>query len=490
MVKSRLPTKSSNGSDVVASQDRVDQTSSSRSGLKNVFLVPCNPPRLYEVATGEPIPSFNVYSRNIHRKRGKKRTDATNRQYVGHNAGLMDFLYECRALGAGPIDPDALNEILESYYTFLTEGVCSDDYIIRTVANRLGRTPITISSALKVKAAANDLLRRHAAVLRDSLAKVKTLYPECDIAPPPELPVLADRQRSSNEIEQMRSNLMEFKEKPNSTFLVAEGGLESGRRPRDGTRKDFPSLHILTLIRNLPPLEKAIALFQCGGGLRQSEAWAIRQPDINLKERTIRVEDPNHLRDPSTKELPFKGRTTANVYVFEPFKTFLFDAIADYQAVRPTSDSDYLFVSDADGTYGEPLLEVLQGNSLNRRLNRALAAAQISNHIYKSSTTQKTYTSHSLRHFYGYWARNFVYMPGRPTIGLTLAEIQVLMGHIDIKSTLRYAVIDNDIFMAEISASEEMSAIWNTTKSIDSLRADAYEALARDLRNRVTEAAQ
>jgi hypothetical protein len=62
------------------------------------------------------------------------------------------------------------------------------------------------------------------------------------------------------------------------------------------------------------------------------------------------------------------------------------------------------------------------------------------------------------------------------------------MGHVDIKSTLRYAIIDNDIFMAEISASEELSAIWNTTKSIDSLRADAYEALARDLRNRLTEA--
>jgi integrase len=489
MIKSRLTSPSGKGSDVIPSEDGIDQTSPGSGGLKNVFLVQCSPPRLYEVSTGEPVPSFNVYARNIHRKRGKKRADITNKQYVGHNAGLMDFLYECRALGAGPIDPDALNETLESYYTFLTEGIYSDDYIIRTVAKRLGRNPITIPSALKVKAAANDLLRRHAAVLRDSLAKVRILHPERNITAHVELPVLADRQRSISEIEQMRLNLMEFKEKPNSAYLAAEGGLESGRMPKNGTRKDFPTRHILTLIQNLPLMEKAIALFQCGGGLRQSEVWAIRRSEINLKERTIRVEDPNHLRDPSAKELPFKGRTTANIYVFEPFKKFLFDAIAEYLAIRPTTNSDYLFVSDANESYGEPLLEVLEANSLNRRLNRALATAQIRNNIYKSLTRKKAYTSHSLRHFYGYWARNFVYMPGRPTVGLTLAEIQVLMGHSDIKSTLRYAILDTDIFMAEISASEELSAIWNTTKSIDSLRADAYEALAIDLRNRLKEAA-
>jgi integrase len=199
------------------------------------------------------------------------------------------------------------------------------------------------------------------------------------------------------------------------------------------------------------------------------------------------VEDPNHLRDPSAKDLPYKGRATANIYMFEPFKRLFFDAFAEYRAERPTSDSDFLFVSDTPESYGASLIETLKANSLNRKLNRTLAKAQQAGNISDTLNNYKPYSSHSLRHFYGYWARNFVYIPGRPTIGLTLAEIQVLMGHADISSTVIYAKIDNEVMMAEIHASERMTSIWNTSKSIDSLRADSYEALAQDLRRRLKE---
>ncbi|MDU8491800.1 site-specific integrase [Pseudomonas syringae pv. actinidiae] len=150
-----------------------------------------------------------------------------------------------------------------------------------------------------------------------------------------------------------------------------------------------------------------------------------------------------------------------------------------------TSDSDFLFVSDSPNSYGAPLLEALKANSLNRRLNRALLKAQTENKMAYNERGGKPYTSHSLRHFYGYWARNFVYIPGRPSIGLTLAEIQVLMGHANITATMIYAKLDQEIMMAEIDASEKIKLIWNKTKSIDSLRADSYEALARDLRRRL-----
>ncbi|MGN2389605.1 tyrosine-type recombinase/integrase [Pseudomonas syringae] len=456
-----------------------------QSGLKNVILVRCDPPRLYEAATGEPIPAFNAYARSIHKMRGKKRTAATNQQYTGRNAGLMDYLYECRAMGTAQIDPETLNETLESYYTFLTEGIYSDDYIIRTVAKRLGRTPITVSSALAYKAAANDFLRKHSALIRDSLARVRLLNPGIKIESPTELELMADRKRSKSEIEELRSKIMEFKYKPDNVHLIAQGGLAGGRPPPPRKRKDFPTQHILALIQNLDPLEKVVALLQCGGSLRQSETWSIKKSDINLAERTIRVEDPNYLRDPSAKELPFKGRTTAIIYMFEPFKRLFFDALADYLSIRPTTDSDFLLVSDNSDSYGIPLTEVLKPNSLNRKLNRALATSQQKGKISDPSNNNQLYTSHSLRHFYGYWARNFVYIPGRPTVGLTLAEIQVLMGHSKISSTMVYAKIDNEVMMAEIHASDQMTAIWNKTKAIDSLRADSYEALAQDLRRRM-----
>lgn len=461
-----------------------DQKYTRKGSLKNVLLVHTDPPRLYETATGNPVPSFNAYSRRIHRQLGTKRSQAANEQYTYRNAGFIDYLYESRALGAGKIDPEALNETINSYFIFLTQGVNSTDFVIRTVAKRLGRTPVSIVSGLAYKAAANDFLRLHAALLRDSLAMANFLNPGTVIEAPNELDALADRRRSRTEIEQMRSKLMEFKEKPAEVYQTAKGGLEGGKAPKSRPPKEFPSRRILSLIENLPPLEKVVALLQAGGGLRQSEAWAMRNDDINVKERSLRIEDPNHWRDPSAKDLPFKGRTTARIFMFEPFETLFYDALAEYKAIRPTSDSEFLFISDNRNNYGEALVDVAKPNSLNRRINRALAKAQQKAGVTESTTT-KLYSSHSLRHFYGYWARNFVYIPGRRTVGLTLGEIQVLMGHANIASTIIYAKLDQEVLMAEIHASQQMAAIWNQTSNIDSLRADAYEALAQDLRGRL-----
>lgn len=461
-----------------------DQKYTRKGSLKNVLLVHTDPPRLYETATGNPVPSFNAYSRRIHRQLGTKRSQAANEQYTYRNAGFIDYLYESRALGAGKIDPEALNETINSYFIFLTQGVNSTDFVIRTVAKRLGRTPVSIVSGLAYKAAANDFLRLHAALLRDSLAMANFLNPGTVIEAPNELDALADRRRSRTEIEQMRSKLMEFKEKPAEVYQTAKGGLEGGKAPKSRPPKEFPSRRILSLIENLPPLEKVVALLQAGGGLRQSEAWAMRNDDINVKERSLRIEDPNHWRDPSAKDLPFKGRTTARIFMFEPFETLFYDALAEYKAIRPTSDSEFLFISDNRNNYGEAFVDVAKPNSLNRRINRALAKAQQKAGVTESTTT-KLYSSHSLRHFYGYWARNFVYIPGRRTVGLTLGEIQVLMGHANIASTIIYAKLDQEVLMAEIHASQQMAAIWNQTSNIDSLRADAYEALAQDLRGRL-----
>lgn len=81
--------------------------------------------------------------------------------------------------------------------------------------------------------------------------------------------------------------------------------------------------------------------------------------------------------------------------------------------------------------------------------------------------------------------QEFCLHPWAPTVGLTLGEIQVLMGYANIASTIIYAKLDQEVLMAEIHASQQMAAIWNQTSNIDSLRADAYEALAQDLRGRL-----
>ncbi|WP_449100720.1 tyrosine-type recombinase/integrase [Pseudomonas veronii] len=210
--------------------------------------------------------------------------------------------------------------------------------------------------------------------------------------------------------------------------------------------------------------------------------------DIDIDARTIRIEDPNFHRNPAAekaaRKLPFKGRTLATIVMFEPFKSMFFESLADYLDVRPTTDSDYLFVSNERHTYGEPLLLLRNMNSLNRSLNRALRKAQVDLGTM-SPATGAPYTSHSLRHFYGVWARNFVYIPGRNQMGLTLSEIKLLMGHKDIRSTEKYARLSEETVIAEIESAERMKALWGRNPNIDQIRSAVYAELAYDLSERI-----
>ena len=61
---------------------------------------------------------------------------------------------------------------------------------------------------------------------------------------------------------------------------------------------------------------------------------------------------------------------------------------------------------------------------------------------------QNSYTPHSLRHFYGVFMLNYV--PTEGGYGLTLTEVQRLMGHKSRKSTARYAREDPIILQTKL----------------------------------------
>ena len=173
----------------------------------------------------------------------------------------------------------------------------------------------------------------------------------------------------------IHNNTLTFGNTPKDAHAYAPGGIPGGKVKSSQVSRNFPTEHVLTLLNGIEDPEcRCAAAMIAAGGLRHSEVWGIRRSDIDIDARTIRIEDPNFHRNPAAekaaRKLPFKGRTLATIVMFEPFKSMFFESLADYLDVRPTTDSDYLFVSNERHTYGEPLLLLRNMNSLNRSLNK------------------------------------------------------------------------------------------------------------------------
>ncbi|OZY31465.1 hypothetical protein CJF36_17395 [Pseudomonas lundensis] len=457
--------------------------------VKHVYLIQMDTPRLFETATGRPIDAFNRYAGYKTKEVGHAFGESVPDQYCRSVAHFFDYCYETGLMGGTPMPPEVAQKTINLYWEFLTKAINSTDFIVRRAAKALGKTPVKSGSAQTYLAGVNDFLRTSQMKLNDLASLMRILTKSDAFANVMSLPQTKDRRRTKAEMDNIHNNTLTFGNTPKDAHAYAPGGIPGGKVKCSQVSRSFPTEHVLTLLNDIEdPESRCAAVMIAGGGLRHSEVWGIRRSDIDIDARTIKIEDPNYHRNPAAekaaRKLPFKGRTLASIVMFEPFKNMFFEALADYLDVRPTTDSDYLFVSSEKHTYGEPLLFLRNMNSLNRSLNRALRKAQVDLGTM-SPATGAPYTSHSLRHFYGVWARNFVYIPGRNQMGLTLPEIKLLMGHKDIRSTEKYARLSEETVIAEIESAERMKALWGRNPNIDQIRSAVYAELAYDLSERI-----
>lgn len=440
------------------------------------------------MATGEPVQAFNTYSDYICNQIRYTFSGNTPEQYTLNLAKFFDFSYETGVMGAAPLEEEAALKTINLYYEFLTKGQLSNDYVIRKAAEALQRNTVSRSSANTYIAPVNHFLHLTQAKLKDTARLLQLLTGNNSFAHIKLLPILEDRTRTQAEMDRISDNTLKFGRSSDTYNNLAAGGIPSGKISHNNLPKHYPINEILILLSSIKqPMHRCCAALMTSGGLRQSELWSVRLDDINEDARTVQVEDPNFHRNPGAekthKKLPFKGRLTANIFLFEPFKTIFFESLAEYLRARPNSASEYLFISDKKETYGMPLLKCQKPNTVNKQLNNSLRKAQKA--IRRDSTSIEIYTSHSLRHFYGVWARNFVYIPGRPTPGLDLAEIQILMGHKDIKSTSGYAKLSEENLIAEIEIAERYKTYWGKNCDINEIRAAVYIDLANELKARL-----
>nr|WP_312230075.1 site-specific integrase [Pseudomonas sp.] len=461
---------------------------SSIKPMAGLTFINSEPPRLYYSDSGAPVEFYNESTASL--------WDAIGTSYSRNSAIAMslrskvfaEFIY-LTGLSSAQLEPDVASKTMSLYASYLTEGAEAKDAIIREAFIRSGRKPISARSASAYVDAANQMLASasEAALERIEMARILTKSaPKVEVEP---LPALNPRVRSRQEMSQIHANTLQVKPALHESGRIARGGLPAPKFERPREVKHIAVDHIIPLLENAPTPLDGVVWGLCSGSLRISEAISIRLEDIDVRRRRIRVHDPKGLRNTANKkandenqvreksQFGFKGRATALVTMFEPFKSIFWQWLQDYLAVRPASASPWLLLSFDEDSYGTPLRD-LNSNSVNRAINRDLQATQEKLGL---EAPQGRYSSHAFRHFYGIWARNYVAVPGRPKPGLELSEIQLLMGHATKKTTEQYAADLGINALTEIDAANELVYYHGAGKGIDHYRGEAYAKLAEHL---------
>ncbi|WP_233631179.1 MULTISPECIES: tyrosine-type recombinase/integrase [unclassified Pseudomonas] len=452
--------------------------------MNSLTLVKGKPPRLYETATGAPLDFYNEFTEFLWSQIGIRY--AKNSVVALERGGrfLTELLYETGAL-SGRLDPAMASKTMKLFPSYLIDGANAKDPIVRQAAIRTGRKPISAASAGQYIAGANLMLEVCSTITFEQAEIASVLAGQPPQAQVHALPELKPRVRSPQELAQIHANTLQVKPTLGSGAKKAQGGLRAPKVKKHRTARHIDVSHVLPMLANAPsPLDGLIWSFGLGS-LRVSETMGIRLENIDVQKRIIRVEDPQGLRNTTNKEsFGFKGRKTAVVTMFEPFKSIFWQKLEEYMAVRPCSDSPWLLLSLDHETYGTPLCE-LNANSVNKAINRRIQATQKK---LKFVAPQGNYSSHDFRHLFGVWARNYVVVPGRPKPGLDLPEIQLLMGHAEPKSTQVYASDLGISTLVDVDAANELVYHKGTGEGIDYYRGQAYTRLGEQLLDRGPEA--
>ncbi|WCE90964.1 tyrosine-type recombinase/integrase [Pseudomonas syringae] len=433
-------------------------------GMKNFMLVQVGRyPRLFN-ADGVPIDLFNRFVVNMKEAQGL--SESTRKGYAEHTAHMLDFMCELGMLELdNPPSPTNAQRALSLYPRFLEDATLIDDPQLAQIAQSLGRTPISKASCGKHCAAINNFSEFSQQLAQQEHALEQARGGERTPAP---LPPFRPQQQARSHFEILRLQ-------QNSVIASCINGKKlkaTRRKPRLSTKvseqtfagKDFPRSRLIQAIKRANnSRDRLLWLMLAATGLRFSEALQMRLSDIDLKNRSMKVHDPSGARNPITQEekrLPNKGRRTTSIYILAPLKDMLFDALEAYLHERPQMiEQDYLFLHSTPEKFGQPLCTSTPFKTLNGTCNRAFKKAQT-----EGDEKQHLYSLHSLRHFYATWLKNCVSAKGSHKLGLQMYQIQRLMGHKQLTTTMRYChedqiIIDMILEVADLSMAGQFNEV-------------------------------
>jgi integrase/recombinase XerD len=271
-----------------------------------------------------------------------------------------------------------------------------------------------------------------------------------------------------------------------------------------GDHKTFPFDLAKGLINSAPNLrDKLLWSLLAASGIRISEAMSMFESDVviqtsarkgKLKDqrwvtsKKVFVIDPDsrrselipYLSETEINSLPHKGRERPDTFLIEPFASIFWRTLAEYRADenrkarrRPVVPKHPFLFSLVDS--GRPITSSYQTlyDSFSNAAERL---------------TGKKYGFHSLRHMYGYYTHNFAYL-GDGEFGLPLKEVQLLLGHADIKTTQRYArqdIMKLEVAMGALNMAQASDPFFSIEKAkLEFLEAKIAETRANLKQNKL-----
>ena len=212
--------------------------------------------------------------------------------------------------------------------------------------------------------------------------------------------------------------------------------------------------------------DRALWCLEAASGCRISEALTVTWDDIDIVQRKVYIVDPKSRLDDfrkflsldEIKQLSHKGRQHEEAFLIEPFKSMFFEALHEYITSNEYIDSvphNFVFQRSWHKERGSP--HFLSSHQTILGAFKKAARIAIGDDV--------DYGTHSLRHMYGYYLVNWC-----PTsnggLGLDITDVQIYMGHKDIRSTKKYARKDYYLLQATISFANALVFLPGMPKTI------------------------
>jgi integrase len=393
-------------------------------------------------------------------KRGE--APATVDRYSNVVAQFLDYLVEVGVFGR----PSSRYDILNAVDWYLAARVAPDAFSIGSDVEKffqaihdLKQKPLSRKSAQNAATAINrflDLSDYWSALARD-MADWDGIEVVEGAAPRELFKCLKKNQRSATEIKRMMQKSMlagVTRWKPNGIDRPkVRGGISSeigGQTSRkDSEMLDYPAEYLMPLLDAANNYrDRAVWSLMAGAGLRPSEAIQLPWEALDFDSREVFIYDPESHR--YADQLPeryarrFKGRKYSETYIIPQLRDIFFEALENYLRYehRPITPDQMVFQDIRKQGNGRPYSLVQDNNRI-----KAFHAAGIRSGVPRKPNG-KPFTPHSLRHFYGVFMLNFIPVEGG--YGLKLSEVQKLMGHENIASTMHYAREDPIILESKL----------------------------------------
>jgi integrase len=224
-----------------------------------------------------------------------------------------------------------------------------------------------------------------------------------------------------------------------------------GRDNSNNKDKDFPVEYISWLLDSATcARDEALWALQAGTGLRSHEAILLEIDQIDFDRREVAVEDPHNRRYAS--QMPqhyfarWKGRAISETYFIPLLRDRFFAALERYfRTEYMPHPNDSLVFQSLKGDH-KPYVEV---SDKSRIQSFERACLRVQERIPEGGPDLTELTPHSLRHLYGTYMLNYAPV-GPDSFGLRPIEVQRLMGHLKLATTLKYARQDKLALDAKI----------------------------------------